>query len=227
MKYLFDLHVHTKESSSCSRTPAREMVHLYQEKGFSGCVVTDHYHDGFFDGPYYNNVSWEQKVDHFLRGYRTAKEEGDRIGFQVLLGMEINFTPYNIDFLAFGITERFLKENPRMWALTLKHFSALCRENGILIYEAHPFRDQQPTRFPQYIDGVEVYNGSPCSCIREANERALQFARQYGKLQSAGSDFHVLPQLARGGVWLPEIPADAVELAALLQGPVELFKTMD
>lgn len=141
--------------------------------------------------------------------------------------MEINFTPYNIDFLAFGVTEQFLKENPRLWSLTLKHFSSLCRENNILIYEAHPFRNQQPTRFPEYIDGVEVYNGAPCSCIVESNQNALRFAQANGKLQSAGSDFHVLAQLARGGVWLPQIPQDATELVPMLRGPIELFTTKD
>ena len=126
MKYLFDTHVHTKESSSCSRIPAKEMVRMYRDAGYSGVVVTDHYHDGFFDGPFFSNISWERKVDHFLRGYYAAKEEEDKTGFKILMGMEINFTPYNIDFLTFGFDRQFLVDNPRMWMLTLKYFSQLC-----------------------------------------------------------------------------------------------------
>lgn len=41
-KYLTELHLHTKESSSCSQIPAKEMVEEYKNQGYATIVITDH-----------------------------------------------------------------------------------------------------------------------------------------------------------------------------------------
>ncbi len=41
-KYLTELHLHTKESSSCSQIPAKEMIQEYKKQGYSTIVITDH-----------------------------------------------------------------------------------------------------------------------------------------------------------------------------------------
>jgi predicted metal-dependent phosphoesterase TrpH len=50
---------------------------------------------------------------------------------------------------------------------------------------------------PDYIDGVEIYNGKT---DKEANDKAYEWAKKNGKLMISGSDFHVLGNLARGGI---------------------------
>lgn len=37
-KYLTELHLHTKESSVCSRIPAKEMLEAYQKEGYSTII---------------------------------------------------------------------------------------------------------------------------------------------------------------------------------------------
>ena len=41
-EYLTEIHLHTKESSSCSEIPAREMVKAYKKEGYSTIIITDH-----------------------------------------------------------------------------------------------------------------------------------------------------------------------------------------
>ncbi len=48
-KFLLDMHMHTKETSSCGEVPAAEGVRLYKEAGYQGIMITDHYHKQYFD----------------------------------------------------------------------------------------------------------------------------------------------------------------------------------
>ena len=40
-KYLYETHLHTKESSKCGLVPAAEMVRKYRNAGYTGIVITD------------------------------------------------------------------------------------------------------------------------------------------------------------------------------------------
>lgn len=68
-----DIHIHTKESSYCARVDARDVVHLYKEKGYQGLIITDHYNREFFD--HFPNETWKEKVDHYLEGYARRKRK--------------------------------------------------------------------------------------------------------------------------------------------------------
>ena len=39
MKYTYEVHLHTNESSLCGRTPAREYIPFYIDQGYDGIVV--------------------------------------------------------------------------------------------------------------------------------------------------------------------------------------------
>ena len=43
-------------------------------------------------------LDWEQQVDLFMRGYESAKEEGDKLGLDVFFGWEFTLQPYAADF---------------------------------------------------------------------------------------------------------------------------------
>ena len=75
--------------------------------------------------------------------------------------------------------------------------SELMHSQGYLVYQAHPFRPGIRRCNPEYLDGVEIYNGKT---DRDSNEKAEAWAKQNGKLMVSGSDFHVPKQLARGGI---------------------------
>ena len=60
--YLTELHLHTKESSSCSNIPAKEMIEAYNKKQYSTIVITDHCSKRKMDR--LGNISWKQKMDN-------------------------------------------------------------------------------------------------------------------------------------------------------------------
>lgn len=41
--YKYDLHVHTSSVSPCAHVAAEEVVKLYQQAGYQGVVITDHF----------------------------------------------------------------------------------------------------------------------------------------------------------------------------------------
>ena len=85
----------------------------------------------------------------------------------------------------------------------------------ILIYQAHPFRPGITPAPLGLIDGIEVYNGNPRQ--NSNNNTALAFARQNNLRMISGSDFHRLPDLARGGLILPEAVEDSRGLVRVLK----------
>ncbi len=198
MRSLFETHFHTTETSICGSVPAIEGVRAYKEQGYDGIVVTDHYFYGFFDGL---SGSFEEKAEAWLRGYRTAKVEGDRIGLTVLLGMEWRCRDSANDYLVYGFSEQDILALPTLSDLSPRAFSALVRERGWMLFQAHPFRPHLTRLDPALLDGIEVYNGNPRHQSR--NEIAKVYARENGLLMLSGSDFHEWEDLARGGVFLP------------------------
>lgn len=213
--FKFDAHVHTSETSPCGKIKGSELVHLYKKAGYSGVIITDHYHDGFFEGLFNSKVSWEEKVDSFLRGYLSAYNEGRKIGINVILGMEINFAPFDIDFLVYGIDETFLKENEKLYSLNLGTFRELIRDKEVLLYQAHPCRPPITPADPALLDGVEVYNGNPRHT--SGNKPAYAFAVENKLKMISGSDFHEAGDLARGGIILPENVDNEKDLLQMLK----------
>jgi hypothetical protein len=199
--YKYDTHVHTSETSPCGKVEAAEIVRLYKQEGYSGIVITDHYYNGFF-----NNLlgkSWYNRLELYLKGYRNALEEGSRIGLDVLLGIELRFGENLNHYLIFGVTEQFLLDYPKLYEFNLKEFKKLADKIGLLIYQAHPYRKKNTPAPPDLLHGVEVYNGGHSKHSLE-NNSALKFSRDNNLKSLSGSDFHQLPDLARGGILAKE-----------------------
>jgi predicted metal-dependent phosphoesterase TrpH len=228
--YKIDMHVHTWETSFCGKVAAREAVKLYKDSGYYGIVITDHYYRGFITGSI-RAVSlrkWNEKMELFMKGYNRAQEEGERIGLKVLLGMEIRFENSLNDYLVYGISEEFLKDNPSLYRLGIKNFKKYIEGTGILVYQAHPFRLGMKPAKPEYLDGIEVYNGNPRH--NSKNHLALAYARENKLKMVSGSDFHQREDLARGGIFIKKQVSTSIELAEYLRddtNPVELITTSD
>ena len=80
--YKYELHSHTHECDRDARLSAAELVHAYKEAGYDGLVITDHYIERFYTRWFPEDVqglSHEQQVKRWLRGYYTAREEGEKI----------------------------------------------------------------------------------------------------------------------------------------------------
>lgn len=171
-------------------------------------------------------ISWEEKVDDFLKGYLSAYNEGKKIGINVILGIEINFAPYDIDYLVYGVDETFLKENEKLYSLNLGTFRELTRNNKNLItYQAHPYRPPITPADPLLLDGVEVYNGMREYVSR--NKLAYAFAVENNLKMISGSDCHRVADAARGGIILPENIDNEKELVQILRDDriLELIQT--
>ena len=194
------MHVHTAECDICAHVAAKDIVRMYRQKGYSGLVITDHYFAMSFDwfaGDLTEGTHCEF-VDRWLRGYREAKKEGDKIGMTVLLGAEVRLDGPNInDYLIYGIDEDFLFRAPYLNRLSsLQELIAILPENACVV-QAHPFRDNMTVQSPDLLFGIEVNNGGT-EPFR--NDLARTFTAHYGKPMLSGSDFHHADHLARGGI---------------------------
>jgi predicted metal-dependent phosphoesterase TrpH len=223
--YKIDTHVHTCEVSACAQVGAKDVVRLYKEAGYDGIVITDHYYKGFFHEA--DGVSWENQIDYFLEGYRNAAEEGEKLGLKVFLGTEIRFTENPSDYLIYGVTEEFLKANPRLHHLGLKGFKKLVENEDILIFQAHPFRSGMVVADPLDVHGVEGHNGNPRHNSR--NHMAVNYAIENDMRMSSGSDFHQVEDLARGGMKFDRDIQTSSEFVKALRNQeyIELIQTND
>lgn len=215
MEYLYETHFHTERVSPCGHVPAGEAVGAYRQKGYAGIIVTDHYYEGVLRQAG-EGCSPQEQVDWWLSGYQQARQEGERQGLQVMLGMELRFAGGPEDYLVYGLCEEFLRQNPRLYAMTPASFSRLARENGLYFGQAHPFRKGLSRCAPELIDGVEVFNGNLRHDSHDAD--ALAFARDHGLLETSGSDFHEWEDLARGGMVSSEPVRDEAHWVRLLKG---------
>lgn len=211
--YKYDLHVHTKQTSYCGRVDAAVIPSLYKEKGYSGIAITDHYYAYFFDTM--EEKDWESKINRYLTGYRIAKEEGKKIGMDILLGIELTFKENMNDYLIYGITESFLLKYPELFHYGLSDFRELANEHDLLIYQAHPFRNHITRADTTLLDGIEVYNGNGRHDSK--NDLALAHAKTNNMRHISCSDFHQYEDLAKGGVLMPKRISSSSDLVEYLK----------
>lgn len=222
-QHLYELHAHTCEVSPCASVTAASLVNTYIDAGYSGVVITNHFSKHILrrgEGYPNENSPWKEQVDYFLTGYQKAKEAAPE-GFTVLLGMEIAFYENDNDYLVYGVTEDFLYQNENLLQMGIKDFSKLAHENGLLVYQAHPFRDRMKMTSPSLLDGIEVHNANPNHDSR--NDIALQWAKKFNLKMVSGSDYHQPGGHARGGMILSEPISTNDELLENLKKGVSLI----
>lgn len=225
LMYKYELHAHTSECDRDAFLSARELVRLYKAAGYDGMVITDHYIERFYTLWFPEDVkglSHEQQVERWLKGYYTAREEGEKIGFMVLPGAEVRFDGKPNDYLIYGIHEAFFYTVPRLNELkSVDELLSLLPEE-VCVVQAHPFRDDMTVSTPKGLFGIEVYNGGT-DAFR--NDLARQFACHYGLAMTSGSDIHDMERLAQGGIATEsriETPEDLVRV--LRSGEYSLIK---
>lgn len=197
--YKTEMHLHTAETSNCGKMPAAKTVAAYEKLGYRTIVVTDHLSRHTYFKYDYEELTWDEKIDIFLRGYRAAfKAANGRLN--VLLGMELRFDIENCenDYLVYGVTENFLRTHPDLLNMNLKSFSALAHKNGLMIFQAHPFRFGMTVSRPEHLDGIEIFNGNP---RHNSNNPTAEFwAKQHDLKGISGSDHHEIGDEGIGGI---------------------------
>jgi len=196
-----ELHLHSAEVSDCGRAYSNEIADIYAEHGYSTVVLANHMSKFTYKSKRNGareDMTWEEKVDFYLNGYYTLKEAA-RGRFNVLLGMELRFYDCVNDYLVYGVTEEFLRSNGDLMALkNAKELRPLIDANGLLLYQAHPFRNGMKVTDPRYLDGIEVFNGHMDHDSR--NDIACIWADKFNLRRTSGSDFHYVDQTPNGGI---------------------------
>jgi len=187
MSYRYETHLHTVEGSACGVSHGEEYIEVYQRMGYAGIFITDHFYRGNTRPD--RNLSWEDWVNEYVRGYERAKAEGDRVGFSVFFGIEEKFD--DDEYLIYGVDKAWLLSHPEIRSMTQQEMFQLVGQSGGLMIQAHPFRDRGYVR--------KIYLGKNCchgiEAVNSANQpgedkMALAYAEKFGLLCQAGSDTH-------------------------------------
>ncbi len=221
-----ELHCHNSEVSACSHCPADTLIRRYLEAGYEGIVSTNHINRSTFRSM--DDLTWQQKIDHFMRGYEALLHSAPA-DFPVLLGCEINLTPSGWpayipnDYLVFGVTEEWLRQNGDLRDMKLEDLSAYAHSAGLLLIHAHPFRCGTVVVKPDLLDGYEVCNGNPRHDSH--NDLAAFWAKRNDKIAVSGSDFHQPDDPPCCGIETEEMIRDhAALLKTLISGQYRLLK---
>lgn len=81
-----EMHAHDCEVSQCAVITAKDLVDGYKDAGYDGIVITNHFDQITL---HILGATPEEQWKAYMRGYELAKEEGERVGLTVILGMEV------------------------------------------------------------------------------------------------------------------------------------------
>ena len=224
-----ETHLHTAECDKCAHVSAKDIVHLYKNAGYDCIVVTDHSISLFFDwfGDELQGKSHKEIIHRWLKGYYTAREEGEKIGVTVLPGAEVRFDGTINDYLVYGLEEDFFYNAPLLNTLKTPEELIKILPSSACVVQAHPFREADyipnPGVLPhECLDGVEVFNRG--NNAPEMNQKALDFACEHNLIKTSSADAHWPNHIPYGGITTEKRITNEKELADLLRsGEYELI----
>jgi len=215
MTYKTELHLHSAEGSACATATAEDIVKVYLEAGYTTVVLTNHFSPHTFKnlGP----MTPEEKVEYYIDAYHALKKAADG-KLHVLFGMELLRT---CDYLIYGMTEEFLRAHTDLMDTSLLISAPIIREAGMILAQAHPFRNDMKVTDPTILDGFEAYNAHTAPF---RNKIADQWADEFGLIKTAGSDYHRDTHKAESGI-ITDFPITSNEelLATLRSGNYKLL----
>lgn len=213
--FLVQLHLHTSDTSRCGHVTGAELARACKEAGYDMIVITDHFFNANIGCD--RDLPWEEKVEYLFRGYRSAKEEGDKIGLVVLKGWE-TFTN-GPEYLTYGLDEEFLLANPDIDKVSNDEYLRRVNEAGGFVIHAHPFRKASyiPNFYPdaEAVEAFEVCNFSHRDPAFDVQAKKL--ARRYNLIECAGSDSHTAEGIMGGAMRFPRPLKDSADLIAALR----------
>jgi len=187
-----DMHSHTMWSGDSTTTPD-EVEEAVVASGLDVLCITDH---------------------NAIRG---ATELAERLPCRVIVGEELRTHAGEIIGL-------FLGERIPM-GVAPTEAARIIRQQGGVVYVPHPFDPMRRNMAERalyelaeagLLDAVEVLNAK--TSLRSLNERAAQFAAEFGLAAGAGSDAHVPNALGAAYVEMPDFDGPADFLAKLPLG---------
>jgi hypothetical protein len=198
MAYLYETHLHTRESSSCGVSGGQEYVRRYLDLGYTGIIITDHFFNGNCRAD--RNLPWKKWVKEYLRGYEITKEEGLRRGLDVFFGWEETLD--GDDYLIYGLDKEWLLAHPEAACWTPREqFDEVKRFGGCVVL-AHPFRFAQNlnrvSTHEGYVNAVEAANSGNHQI---SDALAWAYAKKLNVSATAGSDIHYAGDIRQDSVF--------------------------
>ena len=186
--YRYETHCHTSPVSQCGKASVEDTVGFYQRIGYDGIFITNHFLDGNIN-PVVREMPYAEQIDYYFSDYEKAAVFGERIGIKVFPGVELSYK--GTDFLIYGLEKAWYRAHPEIMTMKKTEELPFLMEAGALVIQAHPYREafyiDHIRLFPRSVHGVEVINSSQ---VWEANEITEAYAKQYGLLETCGSDNH-------------------------------------
>ena len=201
--------------SKCAVSTPEQIVDQYIKFGYSTVVITDHLNECNFLR-ISKTADLDERIESFLLGYKKVKEAaGDRLN--VLLGAELSFNGTgSTDFLIYGATEEFFRKTPDLYLHDRHWASAHIHNNGLLFYQAHPFRFSSMLCEPHLLDGIEVYNGQAEQ--NSHNNLSEEWVRMYPNLKViSGTDHHGPGHYPTAGIYTDEPITSNEQLMEILR----------
>lgn len=194
MTYKTELHLHSAEGSACGKATSDQIVQVYLEAGYTTIVLTNHFSPNTYKD--LQPMTPEEKAEYYIAAYHALKNAaGDKLN--VLFGMELYPLDRDCDHLIYGMTEEFLRAHPDLMELPFPTTSELVREAGMILCQAHPFRNDMKVGDPKYLDGFEAYNAHTAAF---RNEIAARWADEFSLIKVGGSDYHGFHHKAESGI---------------------------
>jgi dephospho-CoA kinase len=184
-----DMHMHTQASFDCLSDP-RRVIAAAASRGVQRIAITDH-----------NRLA-------------TALEMADAYPDSVIPGEEVK-TKEGIDVIGLYIQEEIPKGTPA---------AEVCRrvkDQGGLVYLPHPYAKgkggggRYAEELAPLVDIIEVFNARLHP--GHLNEPGEELASRWSKLRGAGSDAHMLGEVAGAWVEVEEHPNEPAALLAALE----------
>lgn len=195
-RYLYETHLHTNQGSACARCSGEEMAKAAKEYGYAGIIVTDHNWGG--NTCVDRSLPWEEWVEQFTAGYKSAYAWGREHDLDVFWGYEAGF--HGTEFLIYGVSPEWMKAHPQLRTADIPEQYDLVHQTGGMVIHAHPYREEwyipEIRLLPEYVDGVEGVNATHSNPKSTAHNdpqfdtRAIAYANSHGFPITAGSDIH-------------------------------------
>ncbi len=202
-----DMHLHTSGISRCAKKPYNEMLDNAKENGYDAVVISNHYTKAYFTEE--NHSEW---IEEYLCEFYKCEKYGKEIGIKVFFGIEVTFEESPaVHFLIYGADEHFLRKNQFLCFKTQKELYNLCRENGCVLVQAHPFRGGASVMSPELLDGIEI-NCHPGHGDSHSEE-IIKIAKENNLALTVGCDYHADNYRPLGGMFLPDYINSGKELA--------------
>lgn len=188
-----DLHIHTTYSMDCTM-PLEKIISRCLEVGINCLGVADH-----------NTIAGALKLKEMAP-------------FSIIVGEEI--LTLNGEVIGFFLTQEIPSK------LSIEETVAQIKAQNGLVCIPHPydrlrvsvFRDQISEDIMSDVDIIEVFNARSLS--PGSSTKAAQLVQKYGKLASAGSDAHTLPEIGNAYVEMPKFNDKEEFLASLAKGKI-------